>query len=708
MSWQRRARLVVAVAGLSVAVALVVFSRRREAGAPIAAPTLSDPNATSEASHETTIRFDAGREAFELTADHRSTYPDGHNRYEGHVKVTIRREDRTYSVEADTVEEHGKATAASDQPGELVLTGHVRLSTGDGLVVSMAAATYDNVAGVLTVPGPLDFTRDWLSGSASGAVYDRRTDTLTLRDAAHVVVAPDEAGGGAADLKSRTMALDRPAHQVRMTDHAAIVRPEETLTADRSVLHFTDDEQGLRLLELRGHARVVPSDPSSGGPPDMRADDIDLSFQADGRTLQHATLTRNAVVALSDSAGRHTVAGQAVDLATAADGRTLTRLTGRERVGVTLPPGEDTPARTITAQALTASGDESGLKNARFTGSVRFVETRPASGDTPAGERTATSRTLNLALLGGLEAIDQAEFLDEVDFHDGDVHATADRAEYLVKDGELRLFPAARTARRLPHVEDTRVSVDADAITLRTETHDLTAEGAVKTRMLPSASDASEDRPPALFESGKTVWGIAARLEYASAARTAHYTGSPTARARVWQDNNRIDADDIRVEDQTGNLHAAGHVESLLLLSDPPSEAGQPAPAPTPRRANGAEMTYVDDQRLATYLGAAEAPASLAGADGTVTARQIQIYLAREQRSIDRVESDADVFVQLNDGGEAIGDHLTYRSAADQYVLRGSPAQVKIKQADGRCARSTNPGLVFNRTGAVEADPSSG
>jgi hypothetical protein len=278
-------------------------------------------------------------------------------------------------------------------------TGHVRVHMKDGLELP------DRVSGLQRRHGRRDHSRAdvvfarkdvWPGG---GAVYDRAQDLLTVLDQAHVDVAPEADGKGAMSANAKTIALDRLHKFSRLDQTATITHDAETLTGDTANLYWTEDEKHLRLIELRGHASVTQAaGAAANSPPDMRGDDIDLTFHPDGQTLHLASIVGRTMIGsltLIDETGRRSVAGSKVDLAVAPDGSTVTSLTAQKPVRVELPKTADNPARVITAQTLVSQGNEKeGLKQARFDGGVDFVETVPGTKArrTPCGRGNRRSR----------------------------------------------------------------------------------------------------------------------------------------------------------------------------------------------------------------------------------------------------------------------------------------------------------------------------
>ena len=193
---------------------------------------------------------------------------------------------------------------------------------------------------------PSRFREDGCRGAASAPEYTRTTETVEFFDQATAQVAPGPDGKGAVSASSKSMTLQRDKKSLRMDQGAKIVDESETLSGDTAMLYFTEDEENIKYLELRGKASAVPMANTPDAAPEMHADSITLTFQPDGRTLQHATLTTQASLVLTEKTGRKSIEASWIDVYTAPDGRTLTRLDARDKVIVNLPASGETPART--------------------------------------------------------------------------------------------------------------------------------------------------------------------------------------------------------------------------------------------------------------------------------------------------------------------------------------------------------------------------
>jgi lipopolysaccharide export system protein LptA len=90
-------------------------------------------------------------------------------------------------------------------------------------------------------------------------------------------------------------------------------------------------------------------------------------------------------------------------------------------------------------------------------------------------------------------------------------------------------------------------------------------------------------------------------------------------------------------------------------------------------RAIARTFAYDAARHRATYLGDARISG---GAEGTIAATRIDVYLGSSDRTLDRIEGADDV--RLEQAGRRItGTKLTYTTATEQYVVTGRPVMMR-------------------------------
>ncbi|HUF47120.1 MAG TPA: LptA/OstA family protein [Vicinamibacterales bacterium] len=678
MKWQRPMRVLLAVVGIGFAVALFVLREPAPESSAPAPGLVTDPAASAESSGGRLVHMREGVVRFTIDHQGQRSYPDGRAAFlSAHVVFP----ESGRQVRADTIETRGQLGDQS-APVELLLRGNVSLVQGDDLDVRTAEATYDDGAGLLNVPGAVEFRKGGLSGAGVGATYDRGADLFRILSDARATLGGDDGKAPGMTLTAGRMSLASTQNHLELDGDAQIVRPGETLAGDRATMTFGADLTDLRSLELRGHASVTPTDDASTVPA-MTATDITLGFHAVEGTLEHATLTGSAAIRFREPAGERSVRASWLDLHLAPDGQTVTRLDGRDGVVVMLPAKAGTPGREIRSALLTTRGVAGGgLQSARFEREVVFIERRAAVGQQAAEERSGRSDEMTLTLDGGFDAITDARFLRNVTFVSGSMAAEAGAARYQARESRLVLErpPGASAGRPRVRRADGTFTVDADLIDLSIDTDDLLASGNVSSSMRGGTGKA---RRSAMFEADQPVYGAGDRLDYEAAGGVATYSGSADRPARLTQGENRVLGVTVVLEESTNNLRATTAVESTFL--ETPADASA---APRRSEITATSLVYDDAAGLATYTG------SVVYKDAqSETESETLVLSLDEHRAVKAFEATGPlVFAKLVGGHEARGERLSYDGQTRLYTLSGKPAQARSpNEAGGDCLLTIGP-----------------
>lgn len=698
MTWQRRARLIVAVFLLVFAVVLyLAIGTRPDPVAPAPTPR-TDPAALTETAAGTLTFLNGETIAFE----HALSYADGRSSLRGVIARIPQQDGRTVTV---TAREALQRTSGS-RFGQILAKGDVEVTTSDGLHVTTAEADYDETTALVRAPGRVEFQSGRLSGSGVGATYDAGADRLSLLSQAQVAVAPDASGGENLAVTAGSAHLARREHLLGFEEDVRIERTDRVIEAAQATLHLTDDDSRLTVAELRGGARVARPEGTGTQPGAlalMQATDMDLHYAEDGRTLRQTALREDAAIELAGDAGgaeRRIRAGR-LDVDLGPDGATVTRLAGWDGVRLDLPAPAGGPTQTILASALDAQGSErDGLSTARFVGSVEFRESSGATKTTAAYERVARSPALALELRPQMGGVASARFSGGVRFTDGAWQAEAPEASYDPERGVLTL--AGAKAPPLPRIADDRITVDATAVELALTMRRVVAEGRVQSVFHPAAKDrplATSDatRVPAMLDDTQPVYVTGEKLVYDGQASVATYSGG----ARLWQGDSLIVGETITVDDRRGNLTASGQVRSTLLIGD----ARRAASAPGRTTGEGAELQYDDTGRRAVYVGE---PAHVNGPQGDLKAGRIELLLAEHGRELARVEAYEEITVHIEGGYTARGTRLTYFTESQRYHMQGQPVRILEEKRQG-CRETIGVVLTFTRsTDTINVDGTDG
>ena len=651
IAWQHSARLGFAVF-TAVFAGVVYFAMGTRPPAPTSVVVeRADPNAVIESTGAVVTQAKGTDEDFKIEAARQLTYADGASRLED-VRITVaKRAGRTFIVT-------GQEADIAPNREVIELDGDVRIVADDGFTMLTDHATFREGDGMLRMPGHVEFSRERLVGSSQGATYDRARDVIWLLDEARVTIAPAEDGAGGTAIASRAASVARAEGYMRFDDDVRIERTNEIIEARTVYAYFTEAQDRIELVELRGNSSVTGREGAPGTLQAMRGNDIDLLYADDGQALRETTLVGNASIAVlggSDTAARG-VAADWLDVGFGADGQTVERLTGERNVVLDFERTGTTPARRISAAAIEGGGAPgAGLTMLELTGGVEQRETDPEDGSV----FTVKASTLALAVAPGLGDVETAKFSGDVTFEQGAMSGTADVANYDMVSGAIALrmanaeaanavaenataaggspaelsqadavdvaevedsttgdVAAVQPARR-PTVTDERAVIEADEIDLAASGAALRASGEVQTVM--HARDPAEEptddaqaggRRPAMLTDDAPVYVTAVDLEYERATGRAVYTGG----ARLWQGETTIQGDSITLDDESGDLTADGAARSIMALDEggtAPAVTGGPESAPVAAAtemslATAERLVYDEASRVVTYHGVAD------------------------------------------------------------------------------------------------------
>lgn len=471
---------------------------------------------------------------------------------------------------------------------------------------------------------------------------------------------------------------------------------------DAAMAYLQPDEDLLTMVELRGAAQVALEVTGPGQLQSMTAQDINLHYREDGRTLERVTLANAAAIQFAGSGGQQgrRLSASWMDVTLEPDGTPLV-VAARDQVELSLPAEGTTPARRIRAVSLEAVGEPGrGITTARFLDQVEFREARPARGGTPAGERRVRSRSLDAVVQPGFAGLDAAQFGGGVRLSDGDLEAAAPDAAYNVLKGTMQLVAGGSGPGAM--VSDAQATIEARRIDITLEGQDLVAEQDVRSVLKASSrtdGGAATVRRPGMLKQDQPVNVTASHLAYDSANGKATYTGE----ARLWQGETAVQGQTIVLDDKQGNLTATGGVRSSwrLIDTDPKTKVSEVKTTV----ATGAELVYEDDQRRATYT----TDARLNGPEGDLRAQKIELYLATSGDRLDRLEAYTDVTLHT-EGRESAGARLSYFAADDRYVMSttaGAPDVRILEQLARECRETLGKTLTFHRaTDTIAVDGS--
>jgi lipopolysaccharide export system protein LptA len=680
--WQRYARLIVASVGILFAAFVARQLKPRDNPLrPSTSMPKADPAAVVETSAGTLAKIKGSRENASVTFQKQLVYADGTSKLTGVTIVTLERNgSRTFTIT-------GKEARLGSNDSSIQLEGAVHLEGSDGMSASTARATYADADGIVRAPGPVEYGRGRMRGTGIGMTWERAQDVLTVLDQAVVHVAPDEKGQGASEITAGTAAFARKDNQIRFERTVHIQRGDQGIDAASAILYLSADGNRIDTVDLREQARITTPKAAAGAVRALNGDVMNLKYAADGETLQHAVISGSAAIQVAGEAGQpgRDITATTIDVTLGADGSTPTALIGRENVVLTFPPEGNQGGRTIKAPTLDAKGDETkGLTRAQFAGGVQF---REKVGDTA---RAANSAALDVGLKPGFSTIEDATFTRGVRFEQGTMGANAAVGRYDPDKGTLALS-GSEPGRTMPHVDNDRIVVDAEAIDVTLEGPKVNARGNVRSEMKPppkpKAGETSDTKMPAMLKQDQSVFVKSNNLDYDGTASSALYSGA----ALLFQADTSIKADTISIDNKSGNLKASGNVNTASILEESGTAGARDrgeAKKRTPSIATAKDMTYDDDQRHMIYTG----DAHMTGPQGDMTAARIDLFLKPSGDELERAEAYENLTLR-EQNRETKGAKLVYTTDTETYVITGAP----VKVVD-QCQRETvGRTLTFNK-----------
>ena len=635
-----------------------------------------DPDAVIQTRGSRIVQADAFGENLRVVSDLQSTYSDGALRLMGNVKATVAdREDRGgFELTGD------EATVDAEKTGVLLMGG-VRLQSNDGVSAVTEEASYSNLDGVVRMPNEATFSDDGMVASGDGAEFTRDDGIIRLFSSARVDL---KMGESRTTIRSETATLAQTQGFMNFERDVTIETGAQRMTSNTARADLLAESAQLETLVLAGRAAITTTRVQPGGFRELAADDIRVAYGEEGYGLSQAVLTGHATLAPfaeNGSAGSQ-ISGQSMRVDFSDDGSALSRLVASTDVLFTLPEQPDKTTQSVTADLLTATNTSGqGLDDVRFEGAVEFREVSARDDQSP---RVTHANRLNAVVAGALTSLEQARFLGDVVFENGEVVGESDEVEYSIDIGQVELLTGGPEG-RTPRLVDRRGSVQADTITLGLDDGRIVAAGEVKSVLTNAALETTgeEVRRPGLLNDGEDVNVIAERMEYDAELQLATYTGG----ARLWQTDTEFRAEEIVLDEANGNISSEGNVQTRSLMNQVNDETGLKEESVT--RGWGDRVEYDDELHRATYT----TDARLTGPRGDMTADKIVVFLEPDSRTLERVEATGGVELKMV-ARWITGESMTYYDADGRYEMGGEPVRIIEEMEDG-CRETTGRRVTF-------------
>ncbi len=593
----------------------------------------------------------------------------------------------------------GPARPDQSPPEELKNPIHLKTS---GVV-------FNQKSGIATTDQRIDFRVPQGNGSALGAVYDSKTQLVTLRSRVELTTT----GPQPVRIEAHRAEFSEGPHQARL-QNAVLHQMARTVEADRVTINLRQDNT-VESLVADGNVHSILTGPS---PAELHASEAEFTMGT-GNRLQLGVLRGNVsfkstgASPMQGGAGRVLLRFAGQDVIKSIEARESVQLeqlpsakagekTGKEEkkqllsfsgdaMDLTLDKGKSMRrAETSGAAQIVIAGNAAPVNggtnqsqaNTRTVITAGKFEALFASGNrikslhgspeakivsTSAGQpnRTSTSNELLVSFQPG-NAIDSVVQQGNVQVQDDQRTASANQARFSPQSGTLALFGNVRIQDKM-----NSSSMSADSALLEQRTGELTAKGEVKT----TYADLKSQPNGAMLGSSDPIHVTAAAMAAQKASGAAQYSGD----SRLWQGGNIVQAPLLvfnRIQRSllaTAPASASRQVSCVFIETDPQGRQ-------TPVEVTAGKLSYTDSDRRAHFEGRV----IVQGENGTFKSDRLDILLKPQGSKLTRTppETHASEVQQMIAQGhvsveqpqrKAVGDHLMYTEEDGKFVLTGKP-----------------------------------
>ncbi len=617
-------------------------------------------------------------------------------------------DDFEYDPQAQTVtargvvhidlEANAEGTTQPDQAPPQELKNPIHLET--------SALVFNQKTGLAYTNQQIEFRIPQASGTAIGAGYDSRSNTMTLQSNVQI----HATGNQAADITATRAVITKDPRRA-LLDRVHVTRSGGTIDADKLAVFLRDNNSVDHMVAV-GNVRAAKAGATALVATAPRAD-----LQLSRRNVLRSALLSGGV-ALEASGQRPMLARAGRVLVDVGPGNQAAAVHALEDVRLLQQPPPRRPGAHPQTVEINADAMDFPLKRgtllerAETSGAASIVLTQPAAQDQPATRtvvtagrfvatfddhnrletvtgspntqiaslvpgqpnRVSTARRLDVQFDPAGEVVNMVQ---EGSFHyvDGRRSAWAERATYTPADQMLVLTGS-------PRVVEAGITTTADTLHFNRRTGDAAAQGDVKT----TYSDLKPQPNGALLATADPVHITAQSMTGSRATGMARYTGN----ARLWQGPNIVEAPIIEFDrDQRSvvALGGAGRVSTVFVQQGKNGKV-------TPVNVTAQRLDYVDNQRIARFQGGVV----MKGADAIVTADHVDVFLRPKSSNValvgpsqvDHAVAEGHVLIQ-EPNRRAHGDKLVYTAAQEKFVLTGGPPSI----FDAEHGTTTGDSLTF-------------
>ncbi|HYP06025.1 MAG TPA: LPS export ABC transporter periplasmic protein LptC [Bryobacteraceae bacterium] len=716
---RRTRRLILLVIVVILAVVGYVYNARKTAQArntPSKPASLPDGVGSRANQGWTHSEVRNGIPAYEVKADNYRLSADGSHAELGGVVL------RLFTKDGKNFDEVKSAKADYDtNNGLLVSEGEVEITrgvqtvaveeskqSGKLMVIKTSGVSYESKSGKVWTEKPASFRFDRGEGQSTGAEYDPNARELHMRKNVQLKwfdsAKPMEIEAGAlvykeadsqvwllewSKFKRATLSMQAGPATIRLENGA--IRAVEAVAArgvdaqkERKV-EYSADRLDLKFTPKGvvedvigdGNAKLVST--ATTTQTTVTSNRLDLDFQLAGEEakLKKATANGNAVVEsrpilqpkVTPPDTRY-LRSEVIAMYMRPGGEEIERVQAEARGTVDFMPNRPgQKKRHMEGDGITLEyGPENQVRSFTATNVTTRTESEAPKGKPVPPPAITSSKGMAAKFDPKTGAMSQLEQWDDFKYQEGDRQAKADRAVLDQGTDKITLTGLAR-------VWDPTGSTAANTIAMTQTSGDVQADGNVTSTRMPDKKKGpagAAPTPAGMLASDEPLQAKAARMTTIGDNKVIHYEGN----ALMWQGSNRIQADRIDIDRNTGVLQARGNVTTQLLDK---SETQKQKKGAVFTVVKSPEMIYRDKERLAHYTG------------GVVLTRGSMVMNSKELRAFLEEEAKgggSSLHHAFADGGVKIVDvtpvrtrtgtseHAEYYVAEAKVVLNGGEPQL--------------------------------
>ncbi|MCU1264776.1 MAG: hypothetical protein JWM21_1094 [Acidobacteria bacterium] len=675
-----------------------------------------------------------------LRAAREITFADGHHELEN-VNLVI------YSAAADKPDQITSTRAIYDQKNNVIsFLGNVKVETKDALKVNTESIVYNQTTEVAETDVPMTFSRENISGKATGAMVEAKTKKLELRKDVEITVQPDVPKSPADQPPKPPSTRSRPvtihaAHAVfeqqamRLSFSGGVTAEQERdIMSGDNMNALLNPKKRLQQIEVRGNSylrSMAPGHAAELHARDMdfyldddqrlkkaqareytqaRTLDADSEMQSNGANILEANfqvLGNDSLLQEMHSLGRSTVnlsapksrandphsaskrlTADSIKLEWWAQGKDLQRAEAVGNAELYVEPViKDAKAnrQTLTGPRFDCDFYEAGnlAHICTATGGAKAV-IDPVQPTEKRGTRTITSEKMSALFTRETQDPERLEAQGNAKFNELDRNGTATNVTYTAADETVRLRGGE------PTVWDSRAR--SKALEMDSDLKNDISYSRGKTATTYYSQEQTNGATP-FTKTKSPVYIVSDRGEFHHNEGVATYTGD----ARAWQDDNFVRADKLTIQTNEKRMTGNGHVQSALYNA---KRREKGASTTVPVFATAESMRYSDPDRILHYEGNVD----IRQAPDRITSSVADVYLSKENNELEKTIAEHGV-VMTQPGRKGTGEWMQYTAVDDVAILKGIPARVEdVEQGTVEGGRLT----VYLREGRVVADDTRG